>query len=189
MIIFGIPLMSKQVAKDWDLVSMLFNRTLYSCYNQTDNEFKIVVACHEIPKLNKEYDSRVEFIQVDAPIPKTQHDKMIDKGYKTHTIAMRVRELGGGHAMLVDADDLVSCHLAEFVKSNPNENGFYVKIGYVYFLGNNYMKKLRKFSSGTCCIINYKIEDLPNKYPEIMTDNNDSNTCFMKTTWRNSRSI
>lgn len=180
MIYFGIPLLSKQASKDWDMISTLFNRTLYSCYKQTDPDFKIIVACHEIPKLTKQYDSRVEFIQVNAPIPKTQEEKMVDKGYKTHTIAMRIRELGAGYAMLVDADDLVSCHLAEYVNKNPNKNGFYVKNGYVYFVGDNYMKKLKKFSSGTACIINYKISDLPCQYPEVMTDNNDDNPCFMR---------
>lgn len=36
MLYFVIPLMSKKVAKDWEMVSTLFNRTLWSCYNQTD---------------------------------------------------------------------------------------------------------------------------------------------------------
>ena len=147
MIYFIIPLMSKRVANDWETVSLLFNRTLWSCYNQTDPDFKILVACHEIPLLTKKYDDRVEFIQVnekDCPVPKNQSEKMIDKGYKTHTLAMRLRELGGGYAMMVDADDLVSCHISEFIKEHPNENGFYVKTGYVYFVGDNYMKILTK---------------------------------------------
>mgnify|MGYP002543809520 CR=1 FL=1 len=183
MIYFVIPLMSKQVAKDWDMVSTLFNRTLWSCYNQTDPNFKILVACHEIPTLNRKYDDRVEFIKVtekDAPIPKTQEEKMIDKGYKTHTLAMRLRELGGGYAMMVDADDLVSCHLAEFIAHHPNENGYYVKTGYVYFVGDNYMKVLPKFSSGSACIVNYKIDDLPDSYPQIMTANCDDNKWIIR---------
>lgn len=183
MLYFVIPLMSRQVAKDWNMVSELFNRTLWSCYNQTDPNFKIIVACHEIPELTKTYDNRVEFIQVsekDAPIPKTQDEKMVDKGYKTHTLAMRVRELGGGYTMMVDADDLVSCHLAEFVNKHSNESGFYVKTGYVYFVGDDYMKVLPKFSSGSACIVNYSVEDLPDGYPEVMTSNCDSNEWIIR---------
>lgn len=183
MIYFLIPLLSKKAARDWDTVSILFNRTLWSCYNQTDPDFKILVACHEIPALTKEYDDRVEFLQVseaDAPIPTTQHEKMVDKGYKTHTLAMRLRELGGGYAMLVDADDLVSSRLAAFVKQHPNENGFYVKTGYVYFVGDDYMKVMPKFASSTCCIVNYSPEDLPQDYPKAMTDNNDENEWIIR---------
>ena len=183
MLYFVIPLMSKKVAKDWEMVSTLFNRTLWSCYNQTDSDFKIIVACHEIPELTKKYDERVEFIQVseeECPIPKTQDEKMVDKGYKTHTLAMRLRELGGGYAMMVDGDDLVSCHLAEFIKKHPNENGFYVKTGYVYFVGNDYMKVLPKFSSGSACIVNYSVDDLPDKYPNAMTANCDANEWIIR---------
>ncbi|WP_125140048.1 glycosyltransferase family 2 protein [Clostridium transplantifaecale] len=183
MIYFVIPLMSKKVAKDWNMVSTLFNRTLWSCYNQTDPDFRIIVACHEIPELTKKYDDRVEFIQVsekDAPIPRDQHEKMVDKGYKTHTLAMRVRELGGGYAMMVDGDDLVSCHFAEFVKKHPGESGFYVKTGYVYFVGDDYMKVLPKFSSGSACIVNYAVDDLPDSYPEVMRENCDDEWCIMR---------
>lgn len=183
MLYFVIPLMSKKAAKDWGMVSTLFNRTLWSCYNQTDPDFKIIVACHEIPELTKNYDDRVEFIQVtekECPIPKTQDEKMIDKGYKTHTLAIRLRELGGGYTMMVDADDLVSCHLAEFINKHLDKNGFYVKTGYVYFVGDDYMKVLPKFSSGSACIVNYSVNDLPDKYPDIMTANCDVNEWIIR---------
>ncbi len=183
MLYFVIPLMSKKVAKDWEMVSELFNRTLWSCYNQTDPDFKILVACHEIPVLKKQYDDRVEFIQVseeEAPIPTNQYEKMVDKGYKTHTLAMRLRELGGGYAMMVDADDLVSCHLVEFINKHQGENGYYVKTGYVYFVGDNFMKVLPKFSSGSACIVNYSIDDLPEKYPDVMTPNCDDNEWIIR---------
>ncbi|XIM85911.1 glycosyltransferase family A protein [Enterococcus faecium] len=183
MLCFVIPLMSAKAANNWEMVSTLFNRTLWSCYNQTDPDFKIIVACHEIPKLTHEYDDRVEFIQVsekDAPIPTNQDEKMIDKGYKTHALAMRLRELGGGFAMMVDADDLVSSHLAEYVNSHPQENGFYVKTGYVYFVGDDYMKVLPKFSSGSACIVKYAVEDLPEAYPEVMAANCDDNPWIIR---------
>lgn len=175
--------MSAKVAKDWEMVSTLFNRTLWSCYNQTDPDFKILVACHEIPKLTHDFDDRVEFIQVsedEAPIPRTQDEKMVDKGYKTHTLAMRLRELGGGFAMMVDADDLVSNRLAEYVNKHSTENGFYVKTGYVYFVGDDYMRVLPKFSSGSACIVNYSTDDLPFEYPEKMTANCDSNPWIIR---------
>lgn len=183
LLYFIIPLISRKASKDWNMVSELFNRTLWSCYNQTDPNFRIIVACHDIPELTQKYDSRVEFIRVtenEAPIPKTQEEKMMDKGYKTHILAMRLRELGGGYAMMVDGDDLVSCHLAEFVNKNPNQNGFYVKTGYVYFVGDNYMKIMPKFSSGSACIVNYSVEDLPSDSTGARTSNNDKNPWIIR---------
>lgn len=183
LLYFIIPLISRKASKDWNMVSELFNRTLWSCYNQTDPNFRIIVACHDIPELTQKYDSRVEFIRVtenEAPIPKTQEEKMMDKGYKTHILAMRLRELGGGYAMMVDGDDLVSCHLAEFVNKNPNQNGFYVKTGYVYFVGDNYMKIMPKFSSGSACIVNYSVEDLPSDSTGARTPNNDKNPWIIR---------
>lgn len=183
MIYFLIPLRSKKASKDWDKVSTLFNRTLWSCYNQTDPNFRILVACHDIPDLDKEYDQRVEFIQIsemDAPIPHTPDEMMVDKGYKTHTLAMRLRELGGGYAMMVDADDLISCHTAEFVNRHPNGCGYYAKTGYSYFVGDDFMKVMPKFPNGSARIIYCSVDDLPDSYPEIMTENCDENECILR---------
>lgn len=175
MIYFGIPLRSKQVSNNWDNVQMLFNRTLASVYNQTDPNFKIIVACHEIPKLYKEYDNRVEFIQVDTPVPKTKHDMMIDKGYKVHTIGMKIREYGGGFTMMVDADDLISNRIAEYVNKHQSENGFLSHNGYYYHLGNDFIKKGHKFPNGSSTIVKYNVEDLPDCYYSKMTPNENSN--------------
>lgn len=96
MIYFLIPLRSKAASKNWEEVSRVFNRTLASVYNQTDPDFRIFVACHDIPSLEKTYDARVEFIQAETPVPTTPHEMMLDKGYKISLMAQRLRLLGGG---------------------------------------------------------------------------------------------
>lgn len=175
MMYFGIPLRSKKVSKSWDNVTECFNRTLWSVYNQIDKDFKIIVACHEIPTLNKEYDERVEFIQVDSLIPKNKDEMMIDKGHKIHTIAMRIRKLGGGFTMMVDADDLISNRISKYVNENQNENGFVSSNGYYYHMGNKYLKKGHKFPNGSSTIVKYSIDDLPNKYYEVDVVSQNSN--------------
>lgn len=175
MIYFGIPLRSKEASKNWDIVSKLFNRTLNSVYNQTNPEFKIIVACHDIPRLNREYDERVEFIKVSSQIPKNKEEMMLDKGFKIHTIAMRIREYGAGYTMMVDADDLISNKIAEYVINNNNNNGFISKNGYYYHVGNDYIKKGHKFPNGSSTIVKYEVNDLPNAYYESMTTNNNNN--------------
>lgn len=86
MIYFIIPLRSRAASKNWEAVSQTFKQTLDSCYNQTSSEFSIKVICHDIPSLDRVYDDRVEFIQVDT-IPPNVSDiqgMMRDKEYKMY---------------------------------------------------------------------------------------------------------
>lgn len=92
MIYFLIPLRSKAASVDWNHVTRQFNRTLESCYNQTKPEFKVFVACHEIPELNQSYDERVKFIQVSIPTPQNPKEMMHDKAYKLYTLTYHARK-------------------------------------------------------------------------------------------------
>lgn len=173
MIYFGIPLRSKATSNNWEKVTEFFNRTLWSVYNQTDPNFRIIVACHDIPELRHEYDGRVEFIQVDSPIPHTKEEMMLDKGHKVHTIGMKVREYGGGFTMMVDADDIQSNRIAEYVNSHPEANGFLSHNGYYWHVGDDFIKKGHKFPNGSSTIVKYSVEDLPSEYyPEQVHSNN-----------------
>ncbi|MFE1748809.1 hypothetical protein [Coleofasciculus sp. H7-2] len=68
--------------------------------------------------------------------------------------------------MIVDVDDCVSKHLAEFVSQHSQSNGWYVDKGYVYQDGNRfiyYKKYAFNRSCGTCRIVRYNLYDLPEK--------------------------
>ena len=173
MIYFGIPLRSKASSKNWDNVTKVFNRTLKSVYSQTDPDFKIYVACHDIPVLDEKYDDRVEFLISDKDTPKTKEEMMLDKGWKISMIAKRIREDGGGYIMLVDSDDLVSNRIAEYVNSHPRCNGYLSRYGYVYNDGADYMQKADNLHKlcGSCSIVYYAVEDLPDKMPDSFFDN------------------
>jgi len=168
MIFFGIPLRSKESSVNWDIVSLLFNRTVSSLYNQINPEFRIIIACHEIPKLTKVYDSRVEFIPVDAPIPKNFQEQMIDKSFKIHAIGVKIREYGCGYTLLADADDLYSNRISEYVALHPTECGWVIKTGYDF----NYNKNVLKFSlkHPPQPIVKYFPEDLPISMSDALSD-------------------
>ena len=162
MIYFGIPLRSKYSSINWERVSTHFNRTLKSVFNQTRPEFKIIVACHEIPPLDREYDDRVEFNRVDIPYPKDLKEQMADKGYKVHLIGKRIRDYGGGFTMIVDADDLISNRLVQFVEEHPeNRFGWYINKGYILYTDKMRLNFAPKFPSGSNTIINYTAQQLP----------------------------
>lgn len=172
MIFFGIPLRSKAASQNWANVSRVFNRTLNSVYSQTDPDFKVYVACHEIPVLDREYDDRVEFLVCDQDTPETKEEMLFDKGWKISMIAERIREAGGGYTMLVDSDDLVSNRIAEYVNTHPRCNGYLSRYGYIYNDGFDYMQKVRNLYQlcGSCSIVYYTVNDLPDKMPECLLD-------------------
>lgn len=169
MLIFCIPLRSKEVSKDWNKVTLLFNRTLESVYNQTNQNFKVFVACHQIPTLNKTYDDRVVFIEVDTKIPVTYLDMMWDKDTKIYTAQNAARKflveqkLKGAYFMNVDSDDLISCKVADFVANKATKQVYTSKYGFIYFEGRTFMKKARRLerTCGSCFLIYLDIAQLP----------------------------
>lgn len=186
MIYFGIPLRSKAASKDWKNVERVFNRTLYSVYRQTDPDFRIIVACHDMPILDREYDDRVEFLISDTPVPGDRKEMMLDKGWKESMIVKRIREKGGGYTMLVDSDDLISNSIASYVKENPDENGFLSPYGYAYNDGSDYVKKLTALHRicGSCSIVNYSVEDLPDNMPENLWDDSPKDVWIIRKSHR-----
>lgn len=65
--------------------------------------------------------------------------------------------------MIVDDDDFVSCHLASFVRANPNANGWKIKQGYVWSEGGRLLLKHHNFHylCGTSLIIRREAYGLP----------------------------
>lgn len=131
IVTFGIPLISRAAARDWPLIETLFNATLASIYNQTDQNFRIIVASNGRPALRVPIDDRIEFIDHPRSIPHGFEEGCIDAGNKRWEIAARHVELGGGNIMFLDADDLISSRVVEFVRQTRDPNGCIVTNGYV----------------------------------------------------------
>lgn len=176
MIIFAIPFRSKETTNDWDACVNRLNNTIKSIFNQNDNDYKVIIACNEIPDIDFKDDDRLEFIQLDLAIPKEWIEMARDKFWKLMIIAKRIREIllqqenpdNGIYVMPIDADDLLNCNIARYVKEHPNENGFVSRDGYIHYRGKKYFriyKDLHTFC-GSCNIIKMYLEDLPETCPE-----------------------
>lgn len=172
MIIFAIPLRAKETTKDWDGVLKRFNRTIKSIFNQTDPNFKCIVACNKIPSLEKEYDERLEFIELnDLAIPQTWIEMSRDKFWKLTAIAVRIREIlenssepeKGIYVMPVDADDLFNRNIAAYCEKYTTANGLVSRDGYVWESGKQYFRIYNKMHTynGSCNIIKMYLDDLP----------------------------
>jgi hypothetical protein len=83
MLAFIVPIKSKRIAKSWDYVSRLFERTLRSLCAQTSREFKVIVVCHELPAITFDHPA-VSYIEADwEPPPISEFNALLkDKGRK-----------------------------------------------------------------------------------------------------------
>jgi hypothetical protein len=137
MLGFVIPLKSQKISSNWNQVSNILERTLRSIYNQSSDEYRVLVVCNEIPELKQIHakgDSKTEFFQVDyGDLPTTIREKDSDKSRKIWAgINVLILDENISHIMILDADDLVSSSLVEFVCSHKSSNGWFMNSGFEY---------------------------------------------------------
>ncbi|HWT30519.1 MAG TPA: glycosyltransferase family A protein, partial [Propylenella sp.] len=130
-VVFGISLASQRSVRDWERTTGLLRSTLRSALGQTDPGVRVLVCGHERPTLAELADPRVEFLVSDRPPPADPQGFRRDKMQKRRIIALRLRQLGGGYLVPLDADDLVSNRLAAHVRSHDNRRGYSITEGYV----------------------------------------------------------
>jgi len=108
---FGIALLPRVSAQDWNLVETLFGLTCASVAAQTDQRFRVLVAGHDRPRTLPD-DPRVCFVAVDWPVeaPGTHNG---DGGRKKDLLSDLVLRTGGGLFMALDADDWVDTRVVE----------------------------------------------------------------------------
>lgn len=112
---FGIPLLPRAAAPDWQLVEAMFGLTLKSVLAQTDEDFSVIVAGHDQPSTIPA-DPRVSFLSVEHPVELVRPDNR-DRGRKAAAIDRAVIAAGGGLMMFVDADDWVDRRLVETARA------------------------------------------------------------------------
>jgi hypothetical protein len=131
----------------------------------------VIVVCNEKPDTTFKH-SNLSYIEVDFPVPDitsgTAMDivsrKRTDKGRKLLRGLVAAQEFNPTHTMLLDADDLVSKRLAEFVHQHPQANGWFFNRGYRYTQGSYLIyKKSNDFHTmcGSCNIIRNDLNNIP----------------------------
>jgi Glycosyl transferase family 2 len=127
---FGIPLIARSASRDWPLVEALLALTVTSVRRQTDQNFHIVIAGHDRPRLPSD-SAQVTFVKADWSAEPVRPDNL-DSGRKKHAINQLVRESGGGLLMFLDADDWVDMHLVETARAmiGPDHIGGVIDAGF-----------------------------------------------------------
>lgn len=165
MLTFIIPVKSAQVSGSWSQFSKLFERTLKSVTNQTSDNFKVVVVCHEKPETEFEHP-KVEYVHVDFEVPqlktapKEKHDGMKeeDKSNKILAGVKHAEKYNTDFFMVVDADDCISNKIVAFVDEHGDKEqvGWYINKGYFYREGDKIISLNKEnFNTlcGTCIIV------------------------------------
>jgi len=181
MLTFLIPLLSKRVAKSWRETSDLLDRTLHSIYAQTSDRYQVLIVGNEPPDL--ELPENVKFLPVDFPLP-----KKFDDPYKTNRARERDRSAKvtygllylyqtgdrSAYVMPVDADDLISRRIVEFTerraRETPGHPGWFLRRGYRYRDGSNWIYIMRKGFDGLCAssiVTRLDVYHFLDEHPEV----------------------
>jgi len=161
--LFGVPLRARATSQDWGRVVFLFQCCMRSLLNQKDENFRVIVACHDIPEIPELADRRVQILQMDIPLPTNFDEQMEDKAIKSRAAYAAMRTLGGGYTMLVDADDLVSNRLVGFCRKDAHPSGYIFDVGYEYDCSSNRISVAPRFNNvcGSSGIFHFTPDELP----------------------------
>lgn len=169
MIAFVIPLRSKATARNWELISKLCLRTIYSLLQQTVSDYKIILVCNEPPD-NLPSSEKIIVVNRYFPTPEnTLRRQMWDKTCKVSHGLVEARLFKPSHYMVVDADDCVSRRLVEYASHNPACDGWFMDTGWIYHENSQWLQWQRKDFhriSGTGAIAPFDIERMPKTIDE-----------------------
>lgn len=156
--VFIIPVKSAVISPNWAKFSKIFERTVRSVCQQTDQDFKVVVVCNEKPITDFEHPN-LHYVFVDFPPPTPEateafiglhSPKEADKSKKIIAGFEYAKQFKTSHVMVVDADDCVNNKIVAFAKKHPNIDGWYSKSGYVYREGSKVIFKKTDFFNSLC---------------------------------------
>jgi hypothetical protein len=175
MLVFVVPLIHPAVTVDWAIVQARVRDTARSlCAQQGDDWRAILVANEEaiLPGLPE----HLEVVRVQEPPPSVvvyaRHNPDAnawrttvrrDKGRKILAGLLHAGPGARAHVMPVDADDLVSNRLAEFVGRHADQPGWFVQRGYVHQVGHRLMYLHPEFhlQCGTCFLLRADLLQIP----------------------------
>jgi hypothetical protein len=158
---FGIALMSLRVARNWTSVEKLLAATLRSVFNQSV-PIRVIIACHEAPRIDETLDSRVTVLQVDFDIPRFRWEMEIDRMRKAEVIGAALKAQGAGWMFLLDADDLVSRDLGKTIVES-GAKAVVVKRGYRLDAKSGAYQSLGRLwgKCGSCAAVRWDASELP----------------------------
>ncbi|MBS0159554.1 MAG: glycosyltransferase family 2 protein [Nitrospira sp.] len=169
MLVFIIPVKHPARCRSYSGVTQLLEETLRSVCRQTKDDFRVIVVSNETPKYSEEFRNTF-FVEVDfppPPIPSAIEEEYthiyLDKGCKQAVGLLESKRFNPTHIMFVDADDVVSCHLADFVGARSLRPGWFMEKGWVFSNLSKLIEERNSFWSycGTSHILRRDLLKIP----------------------------
>lgn len=180
---YCIPLIHPSAVHSWVEVCNRLCETVSSLINASGSNAGIFIGTNREASLPK-LPLCVTNIPLDIPPPASPvfrhaalseetHRELVrlDKGLKLLAAITQARACGYQYIMTVDADDLVSNRVPQWVKHNLGVPGWYVQQGWLHTVGSRWIYREPQFHEicGTCFIIRIDILDIPTD-PSLMPE-------------------
>ena len=156
---FLIPFASRRTKSRWDIACAHLRQTLKSVQNSTGESYCVVVAGHESPDFSVETNNKVCFVPVDHDIPQHQDAVIsgrLDKLAKIGAAWNHARSRWNPrYLMKLDADDLISARLVQWLENFGREPGYLIEHGWVWRSGARYLLQSTEYLDRVCasCLI------------------------------------
>jgi len=177
MLVFIIPVKHPARCHSYDGVTQLLEQTLRSVCRQTHDDFRVIVVSNQTPRYAQPFRNTF-FVEVDfppPPIPSAVEEEYthiyLDKGCKQAVGLLESKRFNPTHIMFVDADDLVSCRLADFAAARPSQPGWFMDKGWVFSNLSKLIEERNSFWSycGTSHIIRHDLLKIPDSISSTCT--------------------
>lgn len=127
IVVFSIPVISRDKARDWAQVCANLGHTVETLRRQNNPDWKAVICCQSEPD-GISFDDQVLFL------PFTDRVEGNDNGLKRRAITEFCRETQSGDVYLfkLDADDFVHSKLVDYMVTTRDPSGYLIDRGYMY---------------------------------------------------------
>jgi hypothetical protein len=181
MLTFITPVISKDISDNWSVVRANLRKTLDSVKNQTNSNWRVLIVSQTRPDVEyiedkiiylhadfkpaQKYPKNIELSDVKRAVCRRAND--LDRLRKIRVAAATLHEYRSDFVMLLEADDLVSNRLCEFVMENKEANGWSIPKGYIWDGRSGYLLKTNRLTaiSGSSWIVKVFYEMLPKDVP------------------------
>ena len=158
-VVFLIPFASRRTKSRWDIACADLRQTLKSVHNSTSESYCVVVAGHEPPDFNIETKAKACFLSVDHDIPRHQNAVVsgrLDKLAKIAAAWNYAKSTWNPHYLMkLDADDLISSRLVQWLENFGREPGYLMKHGWLWQSGARHLLQFTEYLDRVCasCLI------------------------------------
>ena len=163
---FLIPFASQKVKSKWNLACAHLRQTLRSVQNSRNGNYCVVVAGHEPPDFDVQFDSRFHFLSLNHATPNRESYPVSLKLDKLAKIAAAWDYVKSTYSpkyiMKLDADDLISSELVGWLAKAGGEAGYLIKYGWLWRPGSRCLIEHTEYldrTCGSCLIIRSDVAD------------------------------